>query len=98
MSIVLVCSSQRASAPAGGWASTMRIPKLAAWRYGSYVFTVEVMSELVIVRWLCAVVVFGDDLIGGVRGEAVAGLGCGFGSRENLSSQLSISKGSGHLF
>lgn len=54
--------------PAGGWASTMRIPRDAAWRSGSYVFAVEVMSELVIVRWLCAVAVFGDDLIGGVCG------------------------------
>ena len=68
MSMVLVCSSQRASVPAGGWASTMRIPRDAAWRYGSYVFAVEVMSELVIVCWLCAVAVFGDDLIGGVCG------------------------------
>lgn len=105
--IVLVVSSQSASVPAGRQASMMRIPSWLACVSGLYGIWFMKFSELPGALSLssrprvvlcCPVAVVGNDLICRVRGEAVAGLGCCLSAGKNLSSQLSISKGSRHLF
>lgn len=42
--------------------------------------------------------ILGNNIVCRVCGEGIPCLLCGFGTRQNLRSQLSISKGSLHLF
>nr|DAX49617.1 MAG TPA: hypothetical protein [Caudoviricetes sp.] len=102
--IVLVVSSQSASAPAGRQASMMRMPSWLACVSGSYGIWFMKFSELVgsrvrypflRVHWLslCGpVTVVGDDLICRVCGEGVIILRCRFSTGKNLRRQLSIRK------